>query len=315
LASAREVPGTPRRPFAASDEPDTTALPGAAGKRLVELLGLAIKSGQPEMAQIVEAITRRALRTGEVTFSESDRSRLAEAIQAAIVPAELMGRARIQRFAELAANREPVTFSESPRILEVFAEPVPPLTTRWAIRYFERLIPKLGIDPDRYGQLMERHAMTLAEATEITTVKKVQAAITKYLGTDWASNPDPDERPSGARVVQQVLDEVGVSPANPQYAEMVFRTNVMDSYHAGESRMRADPAMQEALPVWEYLGIHDGREGSDHRPKFGKFYPASVSFAEVRGARPFNCRCSSAPVPAARWEQLQAQGAKVEIEW
>jgi hypothetical protein len=292
---------------------DGTALPGTAGKRLVELLGQAIQSGQPEMARIVESLTRRALNTGQVAFTDGEQAQLVEAITRAVVPAELLGRARIQRFAELAANREPVSFSDSPRVLEVFADPLPPLTTRWALDYFQKLVPKLGLDPERYGALMERHAMTLAEATKLTTVNKVQAAITKYLGTDWL-NP-PAKAPSGAQVVQQVLDNVGVSPKNPQYAEMVFRTNVMDSYHAGASRQMETPAIQEAFPVWEYLGIQDGREGDDHRPKFGKYYPTSASFAAVRGDRPFNCRCSSAPVPAARWADLQARGAQAETEW
>jgi hypothetical protein len=64
---------------------------------------------------------------------------------------------------------------------------------------------------------------------------------------------------------------------------MVFRTSVIDSFNASVTRQMATPEMRADFPMWEYLGLDDGRAGDDHRPKFGRFYPASATFAEVRG--------------------------------
>jgi hypothetical protein len=96
---------------------------------------------------------------------------------------------------------------------------------------------------------------------------------------------------------------------------MVFRTNATDSYNVGSDAERQDPDVIEEFPTWEYLGIDDGRQGKDHQPHFGKYYPASATFNEVRGDRPFNCRCGQRPVGRAEWARLQSQGAKVETSW
>jgi hypothetical protein len=96
---------------------------------------------------------------------------------------------------------------------------------------------------------------------------------------------------------------------------MVFRTNATDSFNAGSDAERQEPDVIEEFPVWEYLGIEDGRQGKDHQPKFGKFYPASSTFAEVRGERPFNCRCGQRAVNRREWARLQAAGAAVETSW
>mgnify|MGYP001569734410 CR=1 FL=1 len=40
--------------------------------------------------------------------------------------------------------------------------------------------------------------------------------------------------------------------------------------------------LHDRLPVWQYMAIDDSRLGDDHRPMMGKYYPSSVTFAEVR---------------------------------
>ena len=227
-----------------------------------------------------------------------------------MVAADLLGRGRVERSARVAREKGRVTFA---------ADPLADLTklpssVRAAVEYFLGLVPTLGLDPRVYGPLMERHAFTLAKATEETLLTKVQTALADYLRTDWES-PASANKPGGARVVQAVLDRCGVTAANPQYAEMVFRTNVIDSFNTGVTRQMATPEMRSEFPVWEYLGIDDGRAGDDHRPHFGKFYPAAVSFAEVRGPRVFNCRCTQRPVHVTEWEEHKVAGATVETRW
>jgi hypothetical protein len=115
--------------------------------------------------------------------------------------------------------------------------------------------------------------------------------------------------------IKRLLDKAGVSPKNPQYAEMVMRTNVLESYRTGVDQQAASESMKENFPVWQYQGILDGREGDDHRPKFGRYYPAKASFAEVRGDRPFNCRCNRRNIHRLAWAKLMAEGASIETEW
>ena len=119
-------------------------------------------------------------------------------------------------------------------------------------------------------------------------------------------------RPTAVADIQDELDAAGITPRNPQYAEMVYRTNMNDSYMQGFSAEMADPGVQRTFPVWQYLGIRDGRQGEDHEPHFDRYYHASQPFAEVRGPRVFNCRCSAAPVTKFEWADLQARGARAE---
>jgi hypothetical protein len=629
------VPAQSWPPFAASELPtvadatDDFALPGPSGKRVGELLADAIRVGQKTLADILGPAVARLLQESPLNiaglFDDGEREKLRAAFEASSTAADLLGRSRIVLHAAKFDAKGKAQFADADP-LSVFAEPLPSLSSRRALGFFDALVPKLGLDPDIYGPMMERHAFTLAQATEEGLLKRVQAALSQYLGTDWQrSRPSAEAPPeSGARVVQQVLDQVGVTPKNPQYCflpgtmvegavlaaskasydgpavkiqtddgrvlavtinhpvltsagwkpagdlkegddllgygpvvesfsarglagdglessdsatgyignsivpladepappdgwtihdqdvpariedvfetllaqcppghnvkcptgpldfhgdaifmkgeidcvrpnrvlksvpdaacdqcggklvlveglvdpsvssgmgsglfgarfdvslsseliagesgehslagdgvsvlppsahavgmaakidatrfkalakttggdaqlyrqlreafpgkvsplrvfkierirwtghvynlttttgfivsqgiitsncEMVFRTNVADAYHSGFSQQLATPAMREKFPVWQYLGIQDGREGHDHRPKFGKYYPSAASFGAVRGPRVFNCRCSAAPIHWSEWEELQSQGARLETSW
>lgn len=171
-----------------------------------------------------------------------------------------------------------------------------------AIQYFQSLIPRLGKDPVRWFPALQRTSMTLAAATENELVERVQARILDKLksGEEFSKAP---------RDIEALLDDVGVTPNNPQYAQMVFRTNTMDAYNVGLQLELEEPDAKEFFPVWKYLGIRDGREGADHRPKFGRYFPNSLPFALVRGKRVFNCRCTPVPIDKYQWAQLKAQGA------
>lgn len=90
--------------------------------------------------------------------------------------------------------------------------------------------------------------------------------------------------------------------------EMVWRTNVMDALNAGAMAEMQTPEMSVMFPGWRYDGIIDERTGDDHRPHIGRYFPVSRGFAEVRGNRSFNCRCSPTPVHRAEWAELVRAG-------
>ena len=179
-----------------------------------------------------------------------------------------------------------------------------------AVDYFTGLVPTLGTDPQRFGEIMNRHAFTLAVATDTALLGKVQDLLRDRLATGVGISTAPQE-------INRILDDVGVGPANPQYGEMVFRTNMMDSYNQGFQEELA-ASTSGSFPVWQYHAILDDRVRDEHRAHDGNYYPASVPFTTVRdsnGSNPFNCRCTFSPVYVDDWEELQRQGATVATDY
>jgi hypothetical protein len=300
-----------------TDANDAADVAGGDAK-VEELLRTAVVGGRTALASATQSAVERYLKGGnrtegyELHFTAEEKQTIADAIEQACTIADLLGRSRLIRYSEL-IDRQKGKVAFAANTLDVFAESPPPMASRRALAYFQRLVPRLGLDPERYGELMERHAFTMAAATEETLLERVKESLEKYLGTDWLK--PPADAKAGAQVVQSVLDDCGVSVKNPQYAEMCFRTNVATSYHAGFDRQLAEPEMKEKFPAWRYLGIEDGREGNDHRPHFNRIYPSTATFDEVRGRRVFNCRCSRRPVHFTELEELKNGGIQVETNW
>lgn len=180
-----------------------------------------------------------------------------------------------------------------------------------ALRYFLGLEPRLGLDPDRWGESLRRRAFTLAASTDEVLTAKVQA----YLGDALRAGRSTQRAASD---IDAILDAAGVGPRQSGYAEMVVRTNAMDAYTtAGHEQMR-EPAVADLFPAWQYLAVADSRSRKHHAARDGRLYPSSVSFTEVRGTDPSevcNCRCSFRPVGAAELHRLEADGLRVESSW
>jgi hypothetical protein len=220
---------------------------------------------------------------------------------------------RAEALARLAAGgfKFAETFAEEDSFL-AFAEPPPPLAPESAISYFKSLVPAIGVDPHRFGQTMQRESFTLAHATDTVLLDKVKAAIADTLETGDTSNRIAQ--------IEKLLDDAGVGRNNAAYAENILRTNCMDSYVTGIQQEVRTPEMMDAFPVWEFLGIADGRQRPAHEVHFDKFFPNSASFGEVRDSVKgeydgFQCRCVPNPVDKYHWEDLQKAGATVETSW
>ena len=153
-------------------------------------------------------------------------------------------------------------------------------------------------------QAFDAVAFSLAATTGQLILNRVQQAIRDVLATGAKVRATPE-------IIRDVLAKAGCLPSNPQYCEMVQRTNMMGAYNAAAEEQRMETGVLNAFPVWRYDGILDGREGADHRPHFGKYYPASVRFELVRGKRRENCRCVSTPIYFRQWQRLKSQGARI----
>lgn len=306
--------GTPTRSQPAGDQ---VAMAGADGRKAEQLLAEAKLQGATTLTAASKSAVARLLTKGASAlrakglFTEAELGQVAAQIRDTNAMAELLGRSRIQERAERAEQlRGSRKFSEEPTSFRVFdeagglLEPLPPAR---AIDYFRKLVPRLDIsDPGRWGALLEREAFTLARAAEQVILEKVQDLIQTRLESGEGIGTAPGE-------IAQVLDAAGVGEDNAQYAEMVFRTNMMDSYNQGAERELAE--VSDTFPVWRYANPDDGRSRPAHAARVGRYYSSATPFAKVRGTDigdVANCRCTFIPIDKYEWAELQQQGAKIE---
>lgn len=290
------------------------ALAGADGKRAAELLRASVKRGAATLGTLTEDAVKRLLsdpgkaRQAKRLFNDDERAQLADSLAATNGTAELLGRARIRKRLEQAkkTSADHHDFSEAATDFSCFddSHPIHPLAPLKALSYFRRLIPGLNPDRDKFADSHRRQAFSLAATTDVTLLDRIKGIIASVLATGESVSDAP-------KAIARILDDAGVSPRNPQYAEMAFRTNMMDAYNEGSHAEMQDPDVRGHFPVWRYVGIRDGRQGKDHEPHFDKYYPNSANFSEVRGDRPFNCRCTSIPIYKSEWKRLQESGVRV----
>lgn len=284
------------------------ALAGSDGAQLAKLLGQSKSYGVKIMAQVVGDAIRRWKGTGHILLPP-DQRKIGLAIAAVNSTADLLGRFRVRELAERAQaygdNQRP---QDAP--FAAFADSLPGVlsTPEAAVAFFMSRRPELGIDPHRYGELQRRQAFTLAASTNLLLTQKLQ----KVIGDAFRANKSTSD---AQRQIKEALEAAGVNPKNPQYSEMLFRTNVMDSYQQGAYDEGRHEDNKDTFPVWQYLGIDDERTGEDHRPKFDRYYPRAAAFSEVRGKRVYNCRCSLKWIDKFEWSKLQETGHAEEHQW
>lgn len=294
------------------------ALAGPDGERAALLLRRAKREGAAVFSNLARvAVSRLAERSDsglglKRLFNDGERRVLAGVIAATNATAELLGRSRVrERWLQVLRKHEPQKLAEMnlPPHVEFFDDPDPriirPMPPEKALAYFQRLVPTISVKkPERFGQLLERRAFTLAVDADQKLLDTVKGLIQERIETGVGISTAPAE-------IESLLTDAGVSPRNPQYAEMVQRTNMMDSYNTGIDKEMKDPDVKDIFPVWRYLGIKDGRQGKDHEPQFDNYYSNDLSFSEVRGDRVFNCRCGPQPIDKFLWRELQGKGATV----
>lgn len=268
-------------------------------------------------AQAAYRIGPKWLRNSARFLSHDEIQELADSLAAVLATAELTGRASIRwrleakrgKLATFAEPANPSPFGTTPAsgttAAIVTRPPVAILSPLNALEYFRSLVPELGIDPRIFAETMRRQAFTMAVSTDVQMLDRVKGVIDMSMATGEG----------GTFEIQQILDGAGVSVRNPQYAEQIYRTNMMDAYNTGLDQEIKEPDVAEAFPIWRYDNPNDERTGEDHQPMIGNYYPNAAVFADVRGARPWNCRCGPTGIYVDDWVELQKNGAKVEESW
>lgn len=282
------------------------AASGQDERRVLKLLRTARDEGTKLLLNLARTGLKQGLASRDSSnfiWTQEQRGQLAQFFTSLLTTGEMLGRSRIRLRADQWIRRGRVRGFSEPTDFSVFSSPPGIMPAEEAIRYFNSLVPSLNVTPSRVLPSLERSAFTLA----ITTQHQIQTMIQRVIGQKLETG-----RTDGAQVIDDILKSVGLSPKNPQYAEMTLRTNSMDAWNVGQDRERQTPEMMVAFPVWQYVGIADGRERSWHAVHFDKYFPAAMSFVQVRDSvkvSPFNCRCSSIPIDRSTWSALQEQGA------
>jgi hypothetical protein len=266
------------------------------------------------LESISEAPARRAIsRAGasDTFYTDAERARLGQVFAAVLAAADLRSRAIIRALhasflRRIARSQTPLQESRK-RLVEEAVSPSPP---ERAVAAFVRLIPTLGVDPERFGEDLRRRAFTLAAATDRQLLDRVQGLIADRIRTGEGFSTAPAD-------IQDLLDQAGVTPRNPQYAQMVFRTNVRDAQIQAAQEELQDPDLIDSFPVWEYIhatGSTAPPNRPEHAERHGKLYPSSVPFVQVRGTDindVANCRCNFRPIDKFTWSKMKAAGAKI----
>jgi hypothetical protein len=162
----------------------------------------------------------------------------------------------------------------------------------------------------RFSVLRDMGVEALPVSVPAEDAERVQAVV-GYEGRPPGAGV---ETLTGPQAVGRLLDQAGVSPQNPGYSELVFRTNAMDAYNTGSEEERQDPDVIETFPVWRMSNPDDGRSRPSHAARNGNYYAAEVSFFTVRGTAAedvIQCRCVPIPVSKYEWKDLRAAGARL----
>ena len=306
----KRLAGTAKEDLPAPD----VAGPQQDASKAQQLLDHVEKEGANILSQVAAnavtrlMATRNPLRARRL-FTDEEREKIAGAIASARASGNLLGQSRtLLRVEEVLKHAE--TFSEdAPTNFQRFDEPKAgvPIHPQRALEYFQGLVPKLNVDPNRFGPAMQRDAFTMAAATDAEVLKRVKEVLRTAIATGQGI-------PQAPASIQKILSDAGIAPSNPQYSELVFRSNMMDAYTQGTVQAMQDPQVADLFPVWRYAGIRDGRQRPEHEAHFGKYFANATAFAEVRDSikhSPWNCRCNPVPVSKFSWQRLRANGARI----
>lgn len=298
------------------------AMGGRDGRQLNALLEKAIRQGTDFLNGLTQVAVHRLAKLGAGAlslprlFNDDEIQLLIEIFAATRGTADQLGRALIRDFhLRLLDQVEPEQesfqtndLSSGTAVFEAIDDlPTSIITPERAVAFFSDLVPTIGKDPQRFGHDMRRQAFTLAVATDQELLKNVQAVIRHRLETGQGIG-------TASLDIQSLMDRAGVSPRNPQYAEAVFRTNVMDAYNQAFQDEYQDPDLQEAFPVWQYSNPNDTRSRQAHADRDGLYYPANVPFTSIRGTEPkdvINCRCVPLAISKFEWAALKRRGVRL----
>lgn len=267
------------------------------GHIALDRLEVQIKRAASQLNRLTRSAVERdgldSLITKTRLFTPEQEESLHATLSATIATGDLLARSVIARRADQARRRHRVTlYSEIP-----FKSYVPDdlklFSPKRALEYFTKLVPSLTLPAD-WEQEIERSAFTAVAATSQDVLERIRDIIIGGLTRGEMDGP---------QTIRSVLEKAGMMPNNPQYGELIFRTNIMDAHSVGHDREMQDPEMRELFPAWLYSATIDEGSRPWHARKNDRMYEQRVPFVLVRGITArnvVNCRCM--PIDLDKWE-------------
>lgn len=256
-------------------------------------------AGTQTVYSIAQNVARRSLDAkSPVGLDDNDRLKLTNSLASANAVADLLGRQKVRR----RANGFQVFNEETSWSWFDETEDLVGISPRAAIEYFSRQMPTYTIDAGNFDVEHQGRAFQLAATTDETLTRKVFDVVLEALQTGKGK----------AEKVDEILEQAGIKPRKG-YGEMVYRTNLLESYRNGAWKEFQAPDLATWFPVWHYIGIADHRQREKHRKLTGLYFDRDVPFFKVRGedaSDVCNCRCDFVPVGKYDWKKLQKQGVK-----
>ena len=153
-----------------------------------------------------------------------------------------------------------------------------------ALRAFlsKKVIPRRAFD--RLRAEAKRRAFTVAGLARDDMLKAAHDELGKAI-------EGGDDLRDFARSLRERMQSRGWTALAPSHVEVVFRNGVMGAYSSGRHAQMTQPAVLEARPFWQVMGVRDDRTRAAHRAAHGKVLRADDDFWK-RAPLPWghNCR-------------------------
>jgi hypothetical protein len=283
-------------------EPDQTHLAGPDGRAIAELLAGPKAFAMSAIVEASMAATERARVTRRVDprfWSQADLGNVAASLAGLMGYSDLVGRARIRLY-QLAARRQTQAFASPKDLIK--------LAPDWSIlaplrgigrailedlkalaNFFADIFLATDFIPAGWPEFYRDLGFRRAVDTEAVVREKVKSKI--------AGVPPEQELPT----VEDILNEIGVGPANPSYPTVVVDINSHERFNVGGQEEQSKPDVAADLPGWRYHAVIRPTSRPHHAARDGNFYPSGTRFEDVRGHGPAeeaNCLCSWTPLAA-----------------
>lgn len=256
-------------------------------------------------------------------FNDLETATLAIRLASVLAPAHFLGRARVRLRHELAVKADDLAPFEH-IATRTQQKRIKPMEPEAALKWFRSIAPHAqSPNPQVLGIQMQADAFRLAVTMEQDVLAKIHRVIEDRLQSGQKITAAP-------RDIAKILTDAGLTAqsgtsrskmSTGAYARLAFRTPMMESYRNGAWEEFSHPDMAVDFPVWQYIGIPDGRERKgpyperpDHHRWFGKYFDRSVRFVDVRGREArdvVNCRCDFLPIYRKEWAKRLAAGAVI----
>jgi len=151
--------------------------------------------------------------------------------------------------------------------------------------YLRSLTPVTKMVFDGLSSQYKKDAFTVAGVSDGRLIGKIRDDLAQVIA-DGGTQKDFEQ------AVNKLTSTAGVEQIAAFTLDTVFTTNMQKAYSLGRYEQLSDPAVQDAIPFWQYLTVGDDRVRPEHAvldyftarssdPVWRKIYPPNG----------FNCRC------------------------